>query len=276
MINRKFWLALGCVAFVLMASFRGYAGGPLALRAAGAPYLWPGGGVNIPFNPDQGGLGPMNNAAAVAQTTAAFGIWQAIPSATATHVNAGSLPFDVDETNYLPFLEPAAPDGLSAIVYDEDGAIFDELFGANSGVLGFAGPEWINTATGDILEGVSFLNGAAIVAGEEPLMLAVQVHEYGHYQNLAHSVVNGQMLAFGDNSGPTPNDTFPGGPGAALETWRRCTLSSSTTMPAEHPQFTLTTLRSSRDSIRRRHLPRALEPYRERFCFPTTQHRPPV
>ncbi|HWN08261.1 MAG TPA: PPC domain-containing protein [Pyrinomonadaceae bacterium] len=217
MKNRKFWLALGCVAFVLMASFRGYAGGPLALRAAGAPYLWPGGGVNIPFNPDQGGLGILNNAAAVGQTTSAFAVWQAIPSATATHVNAGQLAFDVDETNYLPFLNPVAPDGLSAIVYDEDGAIFDELFGANSGVLGFAGPEWVNTSTGDILEGVAFLNGATVtVPADIPVMLAVQVHEYGHYQNLAHSVVNGQMLAFGDNSGPTPNDTFPGGPGAAL------------------------------------------------------------
>lgn len=216
MKTKTLCLALGCVVVVMLGSIRSFAGGPLALRAPGAPYLWPGGGVNIPFNPDQGGLGPMNNAAAVAQTTAAFAVWQAIPSATATHVNAGQLAFDVDETNYLPFLDPAAPDGLSAIIYDEDGAIFDELFGPDSGVLGFAGPEWVNTSTGAILEGVAFLNGAAIVAGEEPLMLAVQVHEYGHYQNLAHTVVNGQMLAFGDNSGPTPNDTFPGGPAAAL------------------------------------------------------------
>ena len=214
---RKIWLALACIAFVLMSSFHGYAGGPLALRASGSPFLWPGGGVNIPFNPDQGGLGILNNAAAVVQTTSAFGVWGAIPSATATHVNAGQLPFDVDETNYLPFLNPVAPDGLSAIVYDEDGAIFDELFGPGSGVLGFAGPEWINTVTGDILEGVAFLNGATVASPADlPEMLAVQVHEYGHYQNLAHSVVNGQMLAFGDNSGPTPNDTFPGGPGAAL------------------------------------------------------------
>ena len=214
---KKTLIALGCVAFVLMASFKSYGGGPLALRAPGAPYLWPGGGVNIPFNPDQGGLGILNNAAAVAQTTSAFAVWQAVPSATATHVNAGQLAFDVDETNFFPFLFPAAPDGLSAIVYDEDGAIFDLLFGPGSGVLGFAGPEWVNTVNGDILEGVAFMNGATVASpADVPVMQAVQVHEFGHYQNMAHSVVNGQILAFGDNSGPTPNNTFPGGPGAAL------------------------------------------------------------
>jgi hypothetical protein len=188
------------------------AGGPLLLRAPGQPFRWANGGIGIPFNPDQGGLGPMTHAQAVAQTTAAFQAWADVPSAVATHTNAGELSIDVNATNFVPFLSPTAPDGLSAIVYDADGAIFTLLFGANSGVLGFASPEWLNPATGEIVEGVAFMNGGSLL-GTNPFpvaeFLSVQVHEFGHYQNLAHTVVNGQAAGFGDTTGPTPNQTFP-------------------------------------------------------------------
>lgn len=205
-------LAISVAILFVLTSARSYAGGPLVLAAPGVPFLWPNGGVSIPFNPDQGGLGPMNNAAAVAQTTAAFAAWQAVPTSSVTHVNAGSLRVDVDETNFLPFFQPAAPDGLSAIVYDDDGAIFTLLFGPNSGVLGFAGPEWIDAATGQIVEGVGFMNGGALLgANAFPVaeFLSVQVHEFGHYQNLAHTVVNGQIAGFLDHRRPSPFNTFP-------------------------------------------------------------------
>ena len=96
-------LVVLCLGLVVPAD----AGGPLALRAPGQPFRWPNGGLMIPFNPDQGGLGPLNNAQAVAQTTAAFAAWEAIPSASATHVNAGTLAVDVDETNFMPFFDAA-------------------------------------------------------------------------------------------------------------------------------------------------------------------------
>lgn len=203
---------VSAVALALVVPPIADAGGPLLLRAPGQPFRWANGGIGIPFNPDQGGLGPMTHAQAVAQTTAAFQAWADVPSAVATHTNAGELSIDVDETNFVPFFAPTAPDGLSAIVYDEDGAIFTLLFGANSGILGFASPEWINPATGEIIEGVSFMNGGSLLgANAFPVaeFLSVQVHEFGHYQNLAHTVVNGQVAGFDDSTGPTPNDTFP-------------------------------------------------------------------
>ena len=204
-------LAVSVAILVALAAVAN-AGGPLLNRAPGQPFLWGGGGANIPWSPDQGGLGPLNNAQAVAQTASAFAAWDAIPTASTSYLNAGPLAVDVDETNFLPFLQPAAPDGLSAIVFDEDGAIFDLLFGPDSGVLGFAGPEWVNPATGEIIEGVAFMNGGALL-GPTPFpiaeFLSVQVHEFGHYQNLAHTVVNGQAAGFADQTGPTPFNTFP-------------------------------------------------------------------
>ena len=89
MTTHAFRPLLALVVLLLGLAAPADAGGPLALRAPGQPFRWPNGGLMIPFNPDQGGLGPLNNAQAVAQTTAAFAAWEAIPSASATHVNAG-------------------------------------------------------------------------------------------------------------------------------------------------------------------------------------------
>ena len=46
------------------------AGGPLFICDSGQPFLWPGSGANIPWNPDQGDLGPLTHAQAVAEVGA--------------------------------------------------------------------------------------------------------------------------------------------------------------------------------------------------------------
>ena len=224
--------SLLAVVLASLVAAPAFAGGPLYLNPGDPDGVerWPAGGANIPFNPDgvpAGGpgalaLGPLDWATSVATLTASAAAWQAVPSATNTYSNNGPMPFDIDVTNYGPFIQNLffgtnVSDGFSPIVLDQDGSIFVDLFGA-SGVLGFASVD-TRAPDGTPIEAVMFLNGGAIFGGF-PLadFEGVIVHEFGHYTGLAHTVTNGESVFFGDESGPTPLDTYGPSPLDQVET----------------------------------------------------------
>ena len=223
--------ALSTPAF-LLAAYSSFAGGPLNLNAADPDNVerWPSGGAGIPFNIDgvpAGGpgalaLGTQDWTTAYADVVAATGQWAGVASATNTYSDNGPMPFDIDATNFAPFIQNLfsgtnISDGFSPIALDVDGSIFLALFGS-SGVLGFASTD-TRDAMGNPIEAVMFLNGGAINGGFPiPDFQGVEVHEFGHYTGLAHTVTNGESVFFGDQSGPTPSDTFGPSPINLVET----------------------------------------------------------
>ena len=180
------------------------------MNGNGDPLVW---GVNpIPFNPDRGTLGTLDNAAAVQAVLDDFGVWAAVPTANISFTNAGALPVDVTVANYLSYLGVCG-DGLSPIIFDTDGSITDDAFGpgASNDILGFASPECGSFVPPQIAEGVAVLNGKWIDGVDSPsnpeIPLAdfkgVFVHEFGHYVNLDHSQIN---LVEGFDDDPSNDD----------------------------------------------------------------------
>lgn len=188
------------VGLALVGAVAGHAGparaaGPLAVNGAGQPLVWTS---PVPFSPDRGALGALDNAAAVATVTADFAVWAAVPTAAISFTNAGQLPVDVTVANATTIL--GACDGTSPIVFDADGSIIDLVLGsgASSHVLGFAGPACGRFVPPTITEGDAVLNGKFIDGIDDPSnpeisvteFNAVFIHEFGHYLNLDHSQLN--------------------------------------------------------------------------------------
>jgi hypothetical protein len=200
-------LLIGLAMVLAIVAVPAHGADALVNCTSGVPFAYPGGGADILWNPDLGGLGPLTNGEAVTAVGDAFARWENISTSSATFLQGPFVATDIDLTNFVPVFNGLF-DGESPIVFDEDGSIFDLLFGAGSGILGFAGPDFGNFVTCELLEGSAFLNGPefddAIVAED------IMVHEFGHYINLGHVELNGQLANFsegGDDSGPTPDNT---------------------------------------------------------------------
>lgn len=97
------------------------------------------------------------------------------------------------------------------VMYDADGTVLRDFFGAPPNVLGIASPELADEATGTITEGWMIINAQPRWYNDNELKnyAGVFTHEMGHAINLAHSQTNGAILVGGDTYGPRSCTTLP-------------------------------------------------------------------
>ena len=215
------------VALLLMAlaPAMAFAGGPKYVAGVsffnpsvlGQPLHWSGGRVS--YYVDQGPLNrTVTNQQATAMVDAAAALWSAIPTAGVTLVDQGPLHEDVNGSNIevnasgqitAPAdVTPGAIGYPLAVIYDADGSVIDDIFGAtssepescqNSGVF-----VWMDNLNPDatFAHGVILLNGlCATSAGLLEMMSFELERAFGRILGLDYSLVNPGALTNGEAGG---------------------------------------------------------------------------
>lgn len=202
MNTRRTLAALALLATLVPTA---HAGGPLFLfdPATQTPLAW---GPGVDMYTDLGPFGQVTNARADQITADAAASWTAVPTSSFSAGVVGDfgtigLP-DITGSN-ANLVVGANNGGGIHVLYDTDGSIVSDFFGAPPGVLGIASPEF--ALGSEITESWMVMNGAAVDASDLPLatgFAGVFTHEMGHAINMAHTQTNGGIIFFGDDRGP--------------------------------------------------------------------------
>jgi uncharacterized protein (TIGR03437 family) len=189
-----------CLRFVLCVvlltgALQLEAGTPQAVTPSGKEVAWRA-GAPITYHVDQGPLGSLSNAQAVALVDELFALWQNVPTASLTIQRAGTLPVDVTAANFSSYRQNNNSDPYHPIIFDTDGTITDAVLGAGASnfIAGFGGPGWTvgGPTDGEITDASAILNAKYFTSGYGSLteFKAAMLHEFGHFLGLGHSQVN--------------------------------------------------------------------------------------
>lgn len=194
-------------AAALAAAPCAQAGGPLAVRSNGLPYVWST-AAEIQYRTDNGPLSPIVNETAIrARVIAMFDVWENVPTANIGYNRAGFINAvgafgggDVDTAAEYAAVEQDCSDGnQNPVVYDDDATIFQDLGVDETSVIGFAGPCALNASnllSGQVVMNGLFQDGQATPVQDIPTASidAAIIHEVGHFSGLDHSQINVNCL----------------------------------------------------------------------------------
>lgn len=209
----RFLVASACFPALLEAAFAGgpkYVAGATYFNSAvmGQPVVWANGQVR--YYVDQGALGPLSNAQAVAMVDAAAAVWNAVPTAAVQLTDEGALAEDVNGGDVMAGngvlaapndVIPSAAGTPVAVIFDFDGAVIDALEGSGAsdptscqlnGVL-----YWIDnmTASANLAHGVIVVNGRCATSASLLQMMSYQLERaFGRILGLDYSQVNDDAL----------------------------------------------------------------------------------
>jgi hypothetical protein len=211
-----------------LCSVCAFAGGPLAvggptLGIDGQAFKWD---VSQPiqYRVDTGamsihnGFTVIDNATGLARVQAMFDLWQSVPTTAIRYTFAGPIQAagsftggDVKTLADFNAVEGSCNSGAqSPVIFDADGSMFKAL-GLPDGVIGFASPCKLDSATGHIASAFLAMNGvwqdADSDAANNPELTANEfdqaiTHEIGHFSGLDHSQINVETLTQSDQCTP--------------------------------------------------------------------------
>ena len=198
-------VAVALMAALVTAASPSHAGGPLAVRENGAPYVWSTASA-IAYRTDNGPLSAnVAEGAARTRVDTLFDVWQNVASAAISYARAGFIEavgaYSGGDVNTLAEYNAVVGDcgdaNQSPVIYDADAAILIALGDDEESVIGFAGPCSIELGTGQFLSGDVLMNGlfqdgqvAPVPDLSTTLFNAAFIHEFGHFSGLDHSQIN--------------------------------------------------------------------------------------
>jgi hypothetical protein len=122
-------------ALVILWVPAAHAGGPLMVGTDGRPFVWST-SAPVAYRTDGGKLGPLTNEDANARVAAMFAAWSGVSTAAVSFTRAGAIQGGDGDVNTLSELDAAEASCRSGsqtpIIYDENGSLFEDIFGSGS------------------------------------------------------------------------------------------------------------------------------------------------